>query len=79
MNLTRHGISAIDKLSFLHMWTIISADAIRRKCSTVECPENSEYLDLNDRLVSEFVVCKAADAYQIYNRQVLKELVGSHP
>lgn len=79
MNLTRHGISAIDKLSFLHMWTIISADAIRRKCSTVECPENSEYLDLNDRLVSEFVVCKVVDAYQIYNRQVLKELVGSHP
>lgn len=79
MNLTDHGSSAIEKLSYLHTWLLITADAIRRKCDTVECPENEEYLNLNDRLVSEFVVCRVVDIYQIYNRRILKELVVAHP
>lgn len=79
MKLTKHGIGAIDALSYLHTWTIISADAIRRKCNTVSCVENTEYLELNDKLVAELVICKVIDIYQIYNRQVLKELVHSHP
>jgi hypothetical protein len=34
---------------------------------------------MNDVLVSEFVVCRVVDIYQIYNRNVLKDLVVAHP
>ena len=79
MRLTPHGIVAVDKLSFMFTWTIITASAIRRRTESIDAPENEEYLALNDALVSEFVVCRVVDVYQQYNRNILKQLVSSHP